>query len=540
MSDTYLEKIANDLEDSKEMEFYNQARKNWLDEYGEKNTPLAVVRKFIMDKGLKLYGGLALDEHLKKHKDPIYKRSEFPDYDVFSPNAWEHAKELCDILYKLGYYFVEAKSSTLNNEHHQTYKVSVDTIYILDLTQSGCTPREIEKEDCKHCGETKNNKCFSLFNHIPCIDLKKYNVKSPQIHRKTYNFEKNHSYFPSKMFVCEPEWLKISMYRELTEPMSNPARLVKVASRLNKFSKYFKSEPQYLCDKVQPVMLPIPLKNKYVPVLDFVEKFVNKKKLIHYGTYAYNFYVKNKLPQFEVQDFEVYSDNLVGAFNTSTEDSDVELLLKALKEKFKGHAFKYDNKMLYWKEIDINNFCIYVRLKGHKKYHKLITFTEIMECMPYVQYNRVRYATVDRMKHIIYRGVVLPKIIAMTDTNFRNYECMLTNLLKLEKLKKKSQKKSKTKRDKLRRFVKKCEGAQGFDKMVLNRLKMFSKKIDIAKETDLRIDTPRKGFITKIYPMPEDNIKFPYKPVEQEIKSKKNKFKKMPKRKTRIRNKDIL
>ena len=528
MSDAYLEKIAKDLEDTKENEFYDNARKNWLEEYGKTNTPLAVVRKFIMDKGLKLYGGLAIDEHLKKYKDPIYKKSEFPDYDVFSPNAWEHAKELCDILYKLGYYFIEAKSSVLNNEHHQTYKVSVDTIYILDLTQSGCTPEELEKKKCENCGLSTDNKCFSLFNHIPCIDLKKYNVKKPQVLTKTYNFHKNISYFPKKMFVCEPEWLKISMYRELTEPMSNPSRLVKVASRLDKFNKYFKSEPRYSCDKAK-----VPLKNKYGLLLEFVEQFLNKKKLIHYGTTAYNFYVKNKHPQYEVQDFGVYSGNLLGAFNTINEDSDIELLLKALNEKYSGHSFRYENKLVYWKEIDINNYCIYVRLKGHKSYHKLVTFTEIMECMPYIQYNGVRYATLDRMKHIIYRGVVLPGVIQMTETNFRDYECMLTNLLK-------SVKNQKPKRDKYRRFVKKCVGAQGFDKMVLNRLKMFSKKIDIASKTELKSNTPRKGYMTKIYPMPDDDIKFPYKPVEQEIKSKKYGIRKERKRKTKLRNKDVL
>ena len=43
---------------------------------------------------MKIYGGLALNELLKKKKYPIYGRSEFPDYDVFSPNAWVHAREL--------------------------------------------------------------------------------------------------------------------------------------------------------------------------------------------------------------------------------------------------------------------------------------------------------------------------------------------------------------------------------------------------------------------------------------------------------------
>ena len=94
--------------------------------------PFQITKDFIQEKGLKIYGGLALHEHLNKKKSPIYDKFEFPDYDVFSPNAWEHAKELCDKLYNLGFYFVDVRSSILNNEKHQTYKVSVDMIYILE------------------------------------------------------------------------------------------------------------------------------------------------------------------------------------------------------------------------------------------------------------------------------------------------------------------------------------------------------------------------------------------------------------------------
>ena len=58
-----------------------------------------------MEKGLKLYGGLALNELLKKHKAEFYSDDEIPDYDVLSPDV-AHAKELSNILHKMGYPFV--------------------------------------------------------------------------------------------------------------------------------------------------------------------------------------------------------------------------------------------------------------------------------------------------------------------------------------------------------------------------------------------------------------------------------------------------
>ena len=44
-------------------------------------------------------------------------------------------KRISLIDYLMGFYFVDVRSSILNNEKHATYKVSVDTIYVADLTQ---------------------------------------------------------------------------------------------------------------------------------------------------------------------------------------------------------------------------------------------------------------------------------------------------------------------------------------------------------------------------------------------------------------------
>ena len=56
--------------------------------------PFDVVRDYIKEKGLKLYGGQALHEHLVKKINQFMKIMNFLDYDVFSPDAWNHATEL--------------------------------------------------------------------------------------------------------------------------------------------------------------------------------------------------------------------------------------------------------------------------------------------------------------------------------------------------------------------------------------------------------------------------------------------------------------
>ena len=48
------------------------------------------------------------------------------------------------------------------------------------------------------------------------------------------------------MFVCSPEYLKISMSRELSEPLSQPDRLPKVGTRNHLFNHFFKFDPMFV------------------------------------------------------------------------------------------------------------------------------------------------------------------------------------------------------------------------------------------------------------------------------------------------------
>ena len=90
---------------------------------------------------------------------------------------------------------------------------------------------------------TLDNKCFSFFNNIPALDILS---KDKTEYLDTYNYKSGKSKYPKKMFVCSPDWLKISMYLEMTQPLQDPKRLEKVFKRLRMFENEFK----YLkCDK---------------------------------------------------------------------------------------------------------------------------------------------------------------------------------------------------------------------------------------------------------------------------------------------------
>lgn len=505
-----LEIISKKFEEKK-----TKSTKSWYDFLWKEldpnlPNPFKIVREFIMKKGLKLYGGLALHEHLKKFNDGLYKPYEFPDYDVFSPDAWNHAKQLCDILHKLGFDHVEAKGSILNDDHHQTYKVSIDMLYILDLTQVGCTKKQLDNQDCKYCGMSKDKKCISIFNNIPCNNLIGYNPKNAKTYTNVYNYETDSGIHPNKMFVSDPTWLKISMYRELSEPLSNPSRLSKVGTRLDLFNKRFKYDHK----RCKPEEYNREVNEQFLPVLEYVGELVKKYKLVNYGATAYNFFMKGLKTKhygnLDVSDYQVYSSKPVAhRFN----------IIKELERKFPDFKFKKRETKELWKEIDSENYIISARApKGRIKYNDIIKITYSTTCMPYVQANGIRYVTVDRLKYMLYRAVSLNEVYNQITENPDNYECLLSNLLKNEK--KWIKKHPKSNKHKFKRFIDTCSGEEQ-EKIFGNLVDRWYEKNQTLKKTKFIIDHPKPGLLTKIYPMPSEELKLPYRPDESSKKQYK-------------------
>lgn len=88
-----------------------------------------ITKEFIKEKNLILYGGTALNMALPKNLR-FYDNYELPDYDFFSYDAKNHAKELADIYAAKCYKFVEVRPGI----HNETYKVYVDFQPVADIT----------------------------------------------------------------------------------------------------------------------------------------------------------------------------------------------------------------------------------------------------------------------------------------------------------------------------------------------------------------------------------------------------------------------
>ena len=112
-----------------ELAIVRQAVQMIEDKAGKKkiNTPeiqdiIHIVESFLQETKRICYGGTAINNLLPIYEQFYNKEIELPDYDFYSPDPLNDAKNLADIYHKKGYTEVEAKSGM----HPGTFKVFVN------------------------------------------------------------------------------------------------------------------------------------------------------------------------------------------------------------------------------------------------------------------------------------------------------------------------------------------------------------------------------------------------------------------------------
>lgn len=232
------------------------------------NTPeiqemITIVENFIKKKDLICYGGIAIDALLPEENKIYDKELELSDYDFFSPNAIEDAKELADIYNEKGYEDVEARVGA----HVGTYKVFCNFIGTADVTN-------IPKD---------------LFN-----TLKKDAVRVNGI-----------LYVP-------PNFLRMSMYLELSRPEGQIDRWSKVFKRLSLINKYYPlTEKQ--CSTID-FQRELSIKDENHKIYETVKETFINQGVVFFGGYAISNYSKY-MPKKEqeqvkkIADFDVLSND---------------------------------------------------------------------------------------------------------------------------------------------------------------------------------------------------------------------------------------
>jgi hypothetical protein len=220
---------------------------------------IGIVEIFLKKKQLICYGGTAINNILPKQDQFYNKDIEIPDYDFYSPNALDNAKELVDLYIENGFQEVEAKSG----QHHGTFKVYVNFIPVADITS-------IPKE---------------LFNAI-----KKEAIRVAGI------------------LYAPPNLLRMGMYLELSRPAGDVSRWEKVLKRLILLNKHYPLKGNE-CSQIdfQRQMDDSELSDK---IYDNVQHTLIDQGVVFFGGYALSLYSKympknlqhklKKIPDFDV------------------------------------------------------------------------------------------------------------------------------------------------------------------------------------------------------------------------------------------------
>ena len=221
-----------------------------------------IVEEFLKKRKLIAYGGTAINSILPIEDQFYNKNTEMPDYDFFSPNANQDAKDLADIYYNNGFQEVEAK----NGIHEGTYKVFV--------------------------------------NFIPVADITFLNKSIFQVLQKEAISKKGILYAP-------PNFLRMSMYLELSRPAGDVSRWEKVLKRITLLNKNFPLKAND-CWKID---FQRKMENKdNINIYDVIKNTFIKEKVVFFGGFAislYSRYMPNKLkhkfkknPDFDVLSIE--------------------------------------------------------------------------------------------------------------------------------------------------------------------------------------------------------------------------------------------
>ena len=164
-------------------------KKTKKSKYVDQNT-INILEKFIIKKKLICYGGIAINNILPKEEQFYDYDIDIPDYDFFSPNALQDAKDLCDIYANEKVYHIESKSAFF----YGTYKVFVNFIPIADITQ---------------------------------------------IHKDFYKSLLKESIIVNKIYYTPPIFLRMSLHQELSRPLGDVSRWEKIYNRMNILNKYY-------------------------------------------------------------------------------------------------------------------------------------------------------------------------------------------------------------------------------------------------------------------------------------------------------------
>ena len=254
------------------------------------------IKRYIIEKNRIIYGGLAqnLLLEVKNKKDCFYTDYNgiyynwpyVADIDFYSTTPSNDIIDLCEILFKKGYSYIEAKEGI----HVDTYKLFVNFINYCDVSYMP----------------------HNIYNNIPTTKIK-------------------------KLRCMNPHFMVIDAFRILTDPLTSYWRLDNALVRFQKILYNYNYDKLLIKKKINYIEN-INIKNI---ILFIKDKIIINSKLIIIGYYAYNYYIyfvnKNDVI-INIPYYEIISESLI---------NDKNMIYKILNNKYKNKIIVKDYYPFY-------------------------------------------------------------------------------------------------------------------------------------------------------------------------------------------------
>lgn len=350
-------------------------------QYENTKDVMDIVGKFIKQKQLLLYGGFAINLLLPK-KNKFYKQYTINDYDCFSNNAKAVAKELAELLQKKGYQYIKVRKAL----HDSTFKVFVDFIAVLDITQ-------ISEESY--------------------IKFKKISTKE----QKT----KLYKYYKEDYLLAPFSFLMSNMHYELARPLSSYYRWDKIYRRQSVFANL--SAKQSIKNTTLKSDKNHQSADKYVlqKLLQYIEK--NKHVIVNEYALKYHGYT-NIQREFASNEISIYSVKM------EKTKKDFDKYVKQHFEKYKIITEQHNSSSA----LMYDSYKITIANKETEQRFVLNIIDASQDCLSVMNKNKMIVGSLNTVIYFMYRKYLLQEMNGNPDQklwdNIQYLECNIQEKMK--------------------------------------------------------------------------------------------------------------
>lgn len=307
----------------------------------EINNVYMEIINFIKTNNRIVYGGYAQNEliRMKNEEDVFYNKSDIADIEFYSPDPIGDMIDLCDILQKKNYKYVEGKEGV----HIETYKIFVNFMNYCDISYM---PPD-------------------MYKNCPVI-------------------------ISDGVRLAHPHFMLIDAYRVYCDPMTSYFRLTKTFVRFTKLIKYYPFNENMIYNKIEYNTKPDSDTMNYIR-----KNIIHNSKMIVVGVYCFNTLMKiAKMPETYMMEDSFYQ--LISTDYTK----DIDYIYNNLKKKYNNitkksyypfYQFLDKSTEFYYKDNIIlrvygNNDRCTVYRKSEKKKVLFGTF-QLLLLYSLIQYN---------------------------------------------------------------------------------------------------------------------------------------------------------